>query len=67
VFHQFLETNAHPQMKQNSPVIPESIADQLRLWEAEDRRLTLDAGYFYDDFASCASSSSPPPSLWLSG
>jgi hypothetical protein len=55
-------------MKQNTPVIPESIADQLRLWEAEDRRLTLDAGYFYDDFASCASSSSPspPPSLWLS-
>ncbi len=49
---QFLETNAHPQMKQNTPIIPESIADQLRLWEAEDRRLSLSPGYFYDDFAS---------------
>lgn len=51
---QFLETNAHPQMKQNTPIIPESIADQLRLWEAEDRRLSLSPGYFYDDFASLA-------------
>lgn len=51
---QFLETNAHPQMKQNTPIIPESIADQLRLWEAEDRRLSLSSGYFYDDFASLA-------------
>jgi hypothetical protein len=39
-------------MKQNTPIIPESIADQLRLWEAEDRRLSLSPGYFYDDFAS---------------
>jgi len=48
----FLETHAHPQMRQNKPIVPEAIADQIRLWEAEDKRVSLHSGYFYDDFPS---------------
>lgn len=34
------------------PIVPESIADQLRLWEAEDKRISIEHGYLYDDFPS---------------
>jgi len=49
---QFLEYNAHPQMRRRVPVIPEAVADQVRLWEAEDKRVTLESGAYYDEFAT---------------
>jgi transcription initiation factor TFIIH subunit 4 len=37
-------------MAKNFPVIPETVADQIRLWEAERNRVVYDRGVLYDGF-----------------
>ncbi|KAL6043815.1 RNA polymerase II transcription factor B 52 kDa subunit [Balamuthia mandrillaris] len=48
----FLEQNAHPEMRRQLPVIPETIADEIRLWESERNRVTFSKGVLYDHFPS---------------
>lgn len=36
----FLITHAHPLPAHTSPVIPENVSDQLRLWQAEKKRFS---------------------------
>jgi transcription initiation factor TFIIH subunit 4 len=46
----YLYLHAHPQMRKRRPVIPETVADQIRLWEAERNRVHHDEGVLYDKF-----------------
>lgn len=39
-------------MKKNSPVIPETVTDQIRLWEAERNRAVYHKGVLYESFPS---------------
>lgn len=48
----FLRTRAHPQMLTKSPVIPPTIADQVKLWEMERDRLRYSEGVLYNQFLS---------------
>jgi transcription initiation factor TFIIH subunit 4 len=46
----FLRKHAHPHVAQRIPVVPETVSDQLRLWETDRNRVELEPAYFYDDF-----------------
>jgi len=46
----YLSTHAHPQMRKNSPVISSTVQDQIRIWENERNRVTVDEGHLYTDF-----------------
>eukprot|EP01089_Gocevia_fonbrunei_P010123 TRINITY_DN22648_c0_g1_i1.p2 TRINITY_DN22648_c0_g1~~TRINITY_DN22648_c0_g1_i1.p2 ORF type:complete len:105 (-),score=31.32 TRINITY_DN22648_c0_g1_i1:4-279(-) len=35
-------------MKKKTPVFPETVADEVRLWEAERNRVTFDEGTLFD-------------------
>ena len=48
----FLRTRAHPIMLNRNPVIPPTIADQIRLWEMERERLQFTEGVLYSEFLS---------------
>ncbi|KAF2738137.1 transcription factor Tfb2 [Polyplosphaeria fusca] len=48
----YLTTYAHAQMQKNSPFIPPTVMDQIRLWEFEGERVETTAGYLIKDFAS---------------
>ena len=49
----FLSVNAHPSVRQSGrPLVPPSIADQIRLWEKERDRYTLRDGVLYSQFLS---------------
>ena len=48
----FLRTRAHPQMYNNTPVIPATITDQVKLWEMERERLRYTEGVLYNQFLS---------------
>lgn len=48
----FLRKHAHPHVAQRIPVVPETVSDQLRLWETDRNRVELTPAYFYDDFPS---------------
>ncbi|KZT58068.1 putative TFB2-TFIIH subunit [Calocera cornea HHB12733] len=48
----YLTVHAHPMMHKNSPVLPVTVQDQIRLWELENNRLKSDNGYLYEDFNS---------------
>ncbi|KAH3742466.1 general transcription factor IIH subunit 4 [Pelomyxa schiedti] len=39
----FLHQNAHPEARKQTPWVPETVADQIRLWEADRNRVTLQA------------------------
>lgn len=47
-----MEQNAHEQMKKNTPILPETISDQIRIWESERNRIRYDPGVLYDTFPS---------------
>ncbi|KAI8816453.1 transcription factor Tfb2-domain-containing protein [Fimicolochytrium jonesii] len=47
----YLTTHAHPEMKKASPILPQTVVDQIRLWELELNRLRISAGHLYTDFA----------------
>lgn len=46
----YLYLNAHPQMRKRTPVLPETIVEQIRLWENERNRISTDKAYLYDKF-----------------
>ncbi|NXR18401.1 TF2H4 factor, partial [Cinclus mexicanus] len=48
----FLRTRAHPVMAKQSPVLPPTITDQIRLWELERDRLRFSDGVLYNQFLS---------------
>lgn len=48
----FLRQHCHPQMLKHNPVVPRTVADQIKLWELERERLTYDEGVLYKDFMS---------------
>ena len=50
----YLTSHAHPQMYRNTPLLPVTVSDQIRLWELEKNRLKADEGVLYSDFRSQA-------------
>uniref|UniRef100_A0A672LMX4 General transcription factor IIH subunit 4 n=1 Tax=Sinocyclocheilus grahami TaxID=75366 RepID=A0A672LMX4_SINGR len=50
----FLRTRAHPVMLKQTPVLPPTITDQIRLWELEKDRLQFTEGMLYNQFLSQA-------------
>lgn len=39
-----------PQAKKNNVPVPETVVDQIRLWEAERNRVSYQKGILYDSF-----------------
>uniref|UniRef100_A0ABM5FIS7 General transcription factor IIH subunit 4 n=1 Tax=Pogona vitticeps TaxID=103695 RepID=A0ABM5FIS7_9SAUR len=48
----FLRTRAHAVMLKQTPVLPPTITDQIRLWELERDRLRFSEGVLYNQFLS---------------
>ncbi|KAL7678826.1 putative transcription factor TFIIH subunit p52/Tfb2, transcription factor Tfb2 [Plasmopara halstedii] len=48
--YDFLVKHAHPKMRQNTPIVPENIADQIYLWERERNRVQFIEGILFDGF-----------------
>ena len=48
----FLRSRAHPEMLKTTPIIPPTIADQIKLWEIERDRLRYTEGVLYNEFLS---------------
>ncbi|XP_029441080.1 general transcription factor IIH subunit 4 isoform X1 [Rhinatrema bivittatum] len=48
----FLRTRAHPAMLKQTPVLPPTVTDQIRLWELERDRLRFSEGVLYNQFLS---------------
>ncbi|CAN8019168.1 unnamed protein product [Ixodes persulcatus] len=48
----FLQMHAHPEAQKQSPVVPPTIMDQLRLWELERDRFNFREGVLYSQFIS---------------
>ncbi|GBF95756.1 general transcription factor IIH subunit 4-like [Raphidocelis subcapitata] len=46
----FLGAHAHPQVAGRMPSVPETVQDQIRLWERETQRVALEPGYWYASF-----------------
>ena len=51
----FLRTRAHPEMirrrrRNNLPIVPSALTDQIRLWELERDRLRFSQGVLYNQF-----------------
>jgi transcription initiation factor TFIIH subunit 4 len=49
---EYLKANAHEMMLKQTPIIPQVICDQLRLWELERDRFQFDEGVLYSNFLS---------------
>jgi transcription initiation factor TFIIH subunit 4 len=41
----YITTHAHPQMLKNTPVLPPTVVDQIRLWQLEENRMKSTVGY----------------------
>ncbi|PRP75171.1 general transcription factor IIH subunit 4-like [Planoprotostelium fungivorum] len=50
----YMRQHAHPEMLKNFPVVPETVADQIRLWETERSRIKYEKGIYYEKFPSPA-------------
>ncbi|XP_008330026.1 general transcription factor IIH subunit 4 [Cynoglossus semilaevis] len=50
----FLRTRAHPVLLKQTPVLPPTVTDQIRLWELERDRLQFTEGVLYNQFLSQA-------------
>lgn len=48
----YLYHRAHPEMQKNAQVLPETVVDQVRLWENERKRIQVQAGTLYKNFGS---------------
>ncbi|KRZ71774.1 Rap guanine nucleotide exchange factor [Trichinella papuae] len=49
---QYLFANAHKNMQKQTPAIPSTVTDQLKLWEMERDRFKFDPGVMYSNFFS---------------
>ncbi|KAF3274066.1 RNA polymerase II transcription factor B 52 kDa subunit [Orbilia oligospora] len=50
----YMTANAHPQLRKNSPVLPPTVVDQIRLWQIEGERMKVTSGYLFKEFATNA-------------
>ena len=50
----YLEDHRHPRVANRTPVVPESVSDQLLLWQTEMNRLSCTPAVLYDAFESQA-------------
>ena len=48
----FLARNAHPRMAANTPVLPETVVNQLSLWAKERTRASYAPVHWYREFAT---------------
>ncbi|KAH6559660.1 hypothetical protein KP509_1Z002000 [Ceratopteris richardii] len=48
----FLQQNAHPHVAKRQPSVPETVCDQIRLWETDSKRVKFVPACYYDDFPS---------------
>ena len=48
----YLNTHAHPQMRHNTPVLPPTVVDQIRLWQIEGERMKATPGFLFKEFAN---------------
>jgi transcription initiation factor TFIIH subunit 4 len=48
----YITTHAHPQMLKNTPVLPPTVVDQIRLWQLEENRMKTTPGYLISHFDS---------------
>jgi transcription initiation factor TFIIH subunit 4 len=48
----YLTTHCHPQMQKREPFLPETVTDQISLWEQEGERVTTTPGFIMKDFAT---------------
>jgi len=48
----FLERNAHPRMQRQTPVLPETVINQLHLWAKEKQRIQYTKAKIYEKFSS---------------
>ncbi|GLI70388.1 hypothetical protein VaNZ11_015169 [Volvox africanus] len=48
----YLAARPHPSVASRSPVVPEVVSDQIRLWEASMNRLRADAAVLYENMES---------------
>ena len=46
----YLTVHAHTVMKQKTPVLPQTVSDQIALWELERNRLMFKDAFLYKDF-----------------
>ncbi|KAL2619942.1 hypothetical protein R1flu_000147 [Riccia fluitans] len=46
----FLTKHAHPHAASKTPVVPETVTDQIRLWENDRNRVETTPSYMYKDF-----------------
>ncbi|KAI8833049.1 transcription factor Tfb2-domain-containing protein [Chytridium lagenaria] len=46
----FLTVHAHPEMQRQTPILPGTVVDQIRLWEMERNRVRVSNGFLYQDF-----------------
>jgi len=50
----FLNMHAHPQMLKQTPTLPPTVVDQIKLWEQERERFVFTEGVLYNQFLSQA-------------
>jgi transcription initiation factor TFIIH subunit 4 len=48
----YLQQHAHPHVAARVPAVPETVADQVRLWARDTQRLRASPATLYDDFPS---------------
>ncbi len=49
---QFLSRNAHPRMARQTPVLPETVVNQIQLWAKEKQRVQYTKARLYERFSS---------------
>ncbi|KAF2687428.1 transcription factor Tfb2 [Lentithecium fluviatile CBS 122367] len=48
----YLSAHCHSQMQKTTPFLPETVTDQIRLWEMEGERVVTSNGYLMKEFPS---------------
>ncbi|KAE9977192.1 hypothetical protein BLS_006687 [Venturia inaequalis] len=48
----YITTHAHPQMLKNTPVLPPTVVDQIRLWQLEENRMVCVKGVLMKEFSN---------------
>lgn len=61
----YLQQHAAPQISSRVPVLPETVADQARLWERDRNRVQQSRAVLYEEFPSQVNTKfSCPIPLW---
>ncbi|KAF2425235.1 RNA polymerase II transcription factor-like protein B subunit 2 [Tothia fuscella] len=46
----YITTHAHPQMLKNTPPLPPTVVDQIRLWQLEENRMKVTNGFLLENY-----------------